>query len=141
MKKLLLIIVLISGLTSCKKDNNSTQPDKISIVGKWSYKSQHIVIYNADGSVYSDETITQFDGDKYLQFNEDSTGKAYDGGSDFEFTYSVKGNIETEYQTPTLPYYKPYLYTISLTKTTLTRHIEVLPGNGTRSTYDETLYR
>ncbi|SHM92233.1 hypothetical protein [Mucilaginibacter sp. OK098] len=141
MKKLLIIAILISGLASCKKDNNSTQNDKVSIVGKWRYKSQRVVVYNVDGSVHSDETLTQFGDDKYLQYNEDGTGKAYDGGSDFEFTYSIKGNTETEYKTPTLPYYTPYIYTVSFTKTTLTRHIEVLPGNGTRSTYDEVLYR
>ncbi len=119
-------------LNSCKKDNSPAVQATPSIIGKWNYTKERTQVLSSTGSVISDETTTSFTADDYVQYNADGTGVASAaGGGIVDFSYSISGNTDTEYQTPVTVGETPYLFTFTLTSTTLTRHSETLAHNET----------
>jgi hypothetical protein len=141
MKRILLSTLLITILGSCKKDNTTKTPTTVSIVGKWSYKSERVQILSSTGSVNSDVTTTNFAADQYVQYNADGTGVASDGGGSMVlYNYTINGNTDTEYQTPVSVGETPYVFTIAFTSTSLTRHSQTT-ANGQTTIIDDVFFR
>jgi len=132
MKKIIIIALTAILLNSCKKDNPPAAQPTPSIIGKWNYTKERTQVLSPTGSVISDQTTTSFTAGDYIQYNADGTGVASAAGGDMvDFNYTISGNTDTEYQTPITVGETPYLYTFTLTSTTLTRHSETLANNKT----------
>jgi hypothetical protein len=140
MKKTLLI-VLAAGLlfASCKKDGGSTTTAKVSIVGKWRYKKTHTQTFDATGKSTLDVTFTAFTDADYLQYNADGTAVSMSQGSEFDFKYTYTGTTDTEYALPASAGDKPFIITVVLTSTTMTRHSQTVAPNGYKTIQDEDL--
>jgi hypothetical protein len=72
MKKLLLIVMAVTGLVACKKTKVSPT---VYIVGKWELHRKF------GGNIQPTETTYQAGNGNILQFNADSTYKTYSGGT------------------------------------------------------------
>ncbi|MBS1530888.1 MAG: hypothetical protein JSU01_11305 [Bacteroidetes bacterium] len=71
MKKIVWIILAISGFAACKKDKIA--PDA-NVIGKWELHRRY------GGNIYPPDTTYQAGNGNILQFNSDSTYKTYSGG-------------------------------------------------------------
>jgi len=132
MKKIPLLMLVIIGLASCKKNNPTPKPAAVTIVGKWNYKSERTQVLSATGTVVSDETETSFPADMYEQYNADGTGVAMaGGGSEVLFTYSISGSTLTAVEVSNGGSGASHIFTIALTATTLTEHSETTAHNQT----------
>jgi hypothetical protein len=141
MKKIILSILLLTILASCKKDNTIKTPATVSIVGKWTYKSERVQILSSIGSLISDVTTTSFAADQYVQYNADGTAVVNGGGGDSVIlNYTIAGNTDTEYQTPISVGETPYVFTIAYTSTSLTRHSQTT-ANSQTTIIDEVFFR
>jgi hypothetical protein len=137
MKKIIIVGLIAVALASCKKDNTSTAPTATSIVGKWNYSKERTQVLSPTGAVVSDQTTTSFTADDYVQYNADGTGVASAaGGGIVDFSYSLSGNTDTEYQTPKFVGETPYVFIITLAAASLTRHSETT-ANGETTIIDD----
>ena len=123
---LLLSLVLLLCLNSCKKD--STVPNSsVSIVGKWFITKQSSVLsYNgAQISAFTDTSFTTVD---FAEYYSDGTGyfsqNSTTGPSLTEFAYTLKGTALTQF-TSTNTAGTPETIT-SLTASSLSIHAESL---------------
>ena len=131
MKKALLIVIVFGLLfVSCKKDSHTTPAVKVTIVGKWQYKKTRSLNIDSEGTILSEDEVTDYTYADYLQYNSDGTGISIQKAIEADFTYSFSGTTDTEYLLPRSTGDKPIIYTIVvLTSTTLTRHSQTFgPG-------------
>jgi len=132
MKNIIFIILIASSLISCSKSESTTNQPKPTVVGKWNYTKERIQVLSSAGAVISDQTSTSFTPDDFIQYNADGTGVASAAGGDIlNFSYSISGNTDTEYQTPKTAGETPYVFTITLTNTVLTRHSQTVANSQT----------
>ncbi|MDB5127860.1 hypothetical protein [Mucilaginibacter sp.] len=131
MKKALLIVIVFGLLFgSCKKNNHIPPPAKVTIVGKWKYKKSRSLFMDSQGTILSEDVITDYTDNDFLQYNADGTGLSMLKGSKVDFTYSFIDSIDTEYTLPRSAGDKPLIFTVFvLTATALTRqNITYGPG-------------
>ncbi|HTD99836.1 MAG TPA: hypothetical protein VK668_11155 [Mucilaginibacter sp.] len=124
MKKALLIVILFGLLFgSCKKNNHTPSPAKVTIVGKWQYKKSRSLYMDSEGTILSEDEITDYTGNDFLKYNADNTGLSMVKGSEVNFTYSFSDSTVTEYTLPRSAGDKPLIFSaLVLTPTTLTLH-------------------
>jgi hypothetical protein len=93
---LLLGIVLLMCLNSCKKD--AAPPATPTIIGKWFITKQASEVYN-NGVKVEAFTVTSFTTDDYIEFDSGGTGfnssASSTGPSLAEFTFTLKGTALT----------------------------------------------
>ena len=89
----LLVIVVFTCLSSCKKSSQAPKPN-ITIVGKWLITKQHSVLSN-NGVQISASTDTTFTAADFVEYYSDGTGyfsmHSATGPSIIEFTYTLTG--------------------------------------------------
>jgi len=92
-KYLLLVVVVVACLSSCKKSSQAPKPN-VTIVGKWLITRQNSVLTNGGVqiSAFTDTTYTAAD---FVEYYSDGTGyfsmHSATGPSITEFTYSLTG--------------------------------------------------
>jgi hypothetical protein len=123
MKKALLIVIVFGLLFgSCKKNNHTTPPAKVTIVGKWQYKKSRSLFMDSQGTILSEDVVTDYTENDFRKYNVDGTGLSMLKGSEVNFTYTLNDSTLTEYTLPRSAGDKPLIFTVFvLTATTLTR--------------------
>lgn len=98
-KSLLLIVVLLFGLNSCKKDSQ-TPNSGASIVGKWFRTKQNSELFY-NGVQIKSFTKTNFTTDDFVEYYSDGSGyfsmNTATGPGITEFSYTLKGTSLTQY--------------------------------------------
>ena len=104
MKKLLsvwsltMLMVMLVGVSSCKKDDNSGGNSN-TLVGKWKFQDEDITAYwtfNSDGTMLVNDEYDAFNGQtvKYT-YNDDSKQLTLAGGL---IVYQLTWNSSTQFQ-------------------------------------------
>ena len=98
MKKILLGILVLGAMASCKKDKNSVT--SASIVGKWTITSNVTSYYNKDGKLLNTEEATD---SPIMIFNSNGSAiSVLSDGENIQATYAIsttngKKNIKVTY--------------------------------------------
>lgn len=142
MKKAILIVIVIGLIfVSCKKNGHPTPPAKVTIVGKWHYKTTRALYMDSEGTILSETDVNDYTDADYVRFNEDGTGLSMVKGKEVDFSYSLKDSIETEYKLPRSAGDRPIIYTVRLTATTLVRFGEEYMSGEFKTLHDESFVR
>ncbi|NOY49218.1 MAG: hypothetical protein GXO88_01415 [Chlorobi bacterium] len=105
LKNVLLLMVLVLTIISCKKDNNNAEPSTSNLVGTWNCTSVN----------YTGTSVTEVLGQS---ITTDYTGEGYD--VDFTYTFSENPNLATSEGS----------FGIKLTSTILGQStVQNIPGN------------
>ena len=83
------LLLLITGFTACKKENESTKPLRSKIIGKWQVNKIEITTFSASGA--AETTSTTYTSSDYLDFKDNES-------DDFELaltTRTVIGSFST----------------------------------------------
>ncbi|WP_295719678.1 hypothetical protein [Mucilaginibacter sp.] len=102
MKKILPVLLLITILFSCKKNQGpqpaTTNPNATLLVGKWVYTQDTVKVYENGvvTGIFTDGGGVKFDGTFFEQFDKNGGGLTQ-GPTDFasKYTYTIDGNIIT----------------------------------------------